>query len=111
MRPSKLDPFKDLIKKVLQDHPRLRATRLHDMIRTRGYEGSVIQVRRYVRKVRPSGGKEAFLRLSTLPGEQGQVDSGSFGKVSVGHARRSLSCFVMVLGYSRAMYARFFYDQ
>lgn len=111
VRPSKLDPFKDFIKTVLDEHPRLRATRLHDMIRARGYEGSAVQVRRYVRKVRPTGNREAFLRLSTLPGEQGQVDWGSFGKVTVGPARRSLSCFVLVLGYSRAMYARFFYDQ
>jgi len=31
--------------------------------------------------------------------------------VRVGAALRALSCFVMVLGYSRAMYARFSLDQ
>jgi hypothetical protein len=44
------------------------------MIATRGYEGSTVQVRRYVRTVRPTGKREASLILSTLPGEHGQVD-------------------------------------
>jgi len=88
----------------------LRATRVYWMVKERGYTGSEIQIRRYVHKVRPRK-KEAFLRLVTLPGEQAQVDWGSFGKINVGHARRSLSCFVMVLSYSRAMFARFFFDQ
>ncbi len=111
VRPSKLDPFKPFIAEVLEQHPRLRATRLFEMLKPRGYDGSVVQLRRYVVKIRPSSSREPFLRLSTLPGEQGQVDWGSFGKATVGHARRSLSCFVMVLGHCRAMYARFFYDQ
>jgi len=109
--PSKLDPYKAFIERTLKEHPRLRATRLFAMVKARGYDGSVVVVRRYVRKIRPAQAKEAFLRLSTMPGEQGQVDWGSFGKVDVGHARRSLSCFVMVLGESRALFARFYYDQ
>jgi hypothetical protein len=54
---------------------------------------------------------EAFLRLRTLPGEQGQVDWANFGEVHVGRARRKLSCFVITLSYSRAMYLEFFFDQ
>jgi hypothetical protein len=46
-----------------------------------------------------------------LPGEQAQVDWGHFGKIQVGAATRSLSCFVLVLSWSRAMYARFTLDQ
>lgn len=111
VRPSKLDPYKDFIRQTLEEYPTLRASRLHEMLRARGYPGSAVQVRRYVRKVRPRSTREAFLRLSTMPGEQAQVDWGSFGKVTVGQAQRTLSCFVMVLGHSRAMYARFFYDQ
>jgi hypothetical protein len=47
--------------------------------------------------VRPAAKTGAFLRLATMPGEQAQVDWGNFGKIQVGHASRSLSCFVMVL--------------
>jgi len=81
------------------------------MIRDRGYPGSAIQVRRYVRTVRPQARAEAYLRLDTLPGEQAQVDWGNFGALQIGRARRLLSCFVLVLSWSRAMYARFALDQ
>lgn len=110
VRPTIVDPYKAFIRETLEQHPRLRATRVYAMVKARGYTGSEVQIRRYVRTVRPRK-KEAFLRLSTLPGEQAQVDWGSFGKIMVGHARRTLSCFVMVLSCSRAVFARFFFDQ
>ncbi len=44
-------------------------------------------------------------------GEQAQVDWGHFGKIQVGAATRSLSCFVLVLSWSRAIFARFTLDQ
>ncbi|MEM9692223.1 MAG: hypothetical protein AAGA56_06750 [Myxococcota bacterium] len=100
VRPSQLDPYKAFIQQTLEQHPRLRATRLHEMVKARGYPGTIGQVRRYVRQVRPAARKEAFLALETLPGEQGQVDWGSFGRIQSGHASRSLSCFVMVLSWS-----------
>jgi transposase len=110
LRPRMTDPYADFIREVLVQHPRLRATRIFQMIQDRGYGGSVIQVRRFVSSIRPTH-KEAFLRLRTFPGEQGQVDWGCFGKVPVGHAQRQLSCFVITLSYSRALYFEFFFDQ
>src|SRR5204863_3904567 len=97
-------------KSIVDEHPKLRATRLHQMLRARGYAGSVVQLRRYLASIRPAQG-EAFLRLETMAGEQAQVDWGHFGKIQVGRAKRGLSCFVMVLSWSRAMYARFALDQ
>jgi transposase len=111
VRLTLLDPYKALILATLEQHPRLRATRLFEMVRDRGYPGSARQVRHYVRGVRPAARAEAYLRLETLPGEQGQVDWGNFGKITVGNAERSLSCFVMVLSCSRAVHARFALDQ
>lgn len=110
IRPTLLDPYKALVGKILDDHPKLRATRIFEMVRARGYTGSVVQLRRYVHGVRPSA-REAFLRLETMPGEQAQVDWGHFGKIQVGSAKRALSCFVLVLSWSRAIYARFALDQ
>src|SRR5947199_5449315 len=81
------------------------------MLGARGYAGSAVQVRRWVRTVRPAARAEAYLRLETLPGEQGQVDWGNFGALPIGRARRVLSCFVLVLSWSRALYARFALDQ
>jgi transposase len=109
VRPTMLDPYKDLVGRILDDHPRLRATRIFEMLRGRGYRGSVVQLRRYLRGVRPARA-EAFLRLQTLPGEQAQVDWGHFGKIQIGSAKRTLWCFVFVLAWSRAIYARFMLD-
>src|SRR3954468_14434551 len=81
---SQLDPYKGFVRETLDKHPRLRATRLYDMLTPRGYAGSVVQLRRYVRKVRPVTTKEAFLRLFTLPGEQAQVDWACFGRIQIG---------------------------
>ncbi len=111
IRPSRLDPYKAFIATTLEQYPRLRATRLFAMLRERDYPGSVVQVRRYVRTVRPAARAEAYFRLETLPAEQGQVDWGNFGAIQIGHARRVLSCFVLVLSWSRAVYARFALDQ
>lgn len=110
IRPSALDPYKAFLRATLEQYPRLRATRLWAMVRDRGYPGSVIQVQRYIRTVRPAR-TEAFLRLDTMPGEQAQVDWGHFGPIRVGSTVRSLSGFVLVLSWSRACYARFAFDQ
>lgn len=110
-RVSALDAYMAFIRGVLEQYPRLRATRLYEMLRDRGYRGSVVQLRRVVVKLRPTPRAEAYLRLRVLPGEQAQVDWGSFGKVEIGRASRALSCFVMVLSWSRAVHAAFMLDQ
>ena len=38
---------------TLEQHPRLRATRIYQMVRDRGYTGSVVQLRRAVARLRP----------------------------------------------------------
>ncbi len=110
-RASALDPYLPLVRDTLQQYPRLRATRLFEMLHDRGYKGSVVQLRRTVAKLRPAPKAEAYLRLTVMAGEQGQVDWGSFGAVDVGRSKRPLSCFVMVLSWSRAIHAAFMLDQ
>ncbi|HVR96292.1 MAG TPA: IS21 family transposase, partial [Thermoanaerobaculia bacterium] len=104
------DAFVPLITETLQRYPRLRSTILYRMLRERGYTGSVVQLRRLVRTLRPRSG-EVFLRLQSLPGEAAQVDWADFGAVDIGRARRRLSAFVLTLSYSRALYVEFFFDQ
>jgi transposase len=110
LRPSVVDPYAGFIRQTLEQHPRLRATRIYQMIRDRGYSGSITQLRRAVSVLRPMN-SEPFLKLSIFAGEQAQVDWAHFGHVMVGRAKRALSCFVMTLSYSRALYLEFFFDQ
>ena len=100
LRASMVDPYAQFIRQILEQHPRLRATRVYQMVRDRGYSGSVVQLRRAIAGMRPQV-REPFLLLNTLPGEQAQIDWAHFGHVRVGRAERALSCFVMTLAASR----------
>jgi transposase len=110
LRATMLDPYLPFARQTLEEHPRLCATRLHQMLRDRGYRGSIEQLRRVVARLRPQS-HEAFLRLQVFAGEQAQVDWAHFGSVTIGRAKRTLSCFVMTLSWSRALYLEFFFDQ
>jgi transposase len=105
-----LDPYSQIIDETLKAYPRIRSTRILQLLRDRGYTGSITLLRDLVRDRRPRA-MAAFMPLTMLPGEQGQVDWGHFGKLAVGNTERKLSCFVLVLSYSRAMYACFTFDQ
>ena len=59
-------------------------------------------------ELRPRPTPEAYLRLKTLQGEQGQVDWGFFDKVMIGGAEYRLTAFVVVLSWSRRIYLEFF---
>ena len=108
LRPSMIDPYKGFILETLTKYPTLCASRLHAMVRERGYKGSVDHFRHRVALLRPRPVAEAYLRLRTLPGEQAQVDWAFFGTVKVGRAERKLMAFVMVLSYSRMIFLRFY---
>ena len=107
---SVFDPYMEFIRHTLDQHPRLRATRIYQMIHDRGYSGSVVQLRRTVARLRPQS-REPFLQLQTFAGEQAQVDWAHFGHVMVGRAKRALSCFVMTLSYSRVSVSGVLFDQ
>jgi len=107
-RPSMLDPYAAFIIETLTKYPGLRASRLFQMVRERGYRGQPDHFRHAVARLRPRPAVEAFLRLRVLPGEQGQVDWGYFGKVRIGAALRALWAFVMVLSWSRQLFLRFY---
>ena len=100
--PSKLDPFKAQIVRLLERYPS-SAAQIFQRLREQGFDGGYSIVKAYVRTVRPTR-QPAFLKLAFAPGECAQVDWGSFGAISVGHTSRRLSFFVIVLCYSRLMY-------
>jgi transposase len=104
-RPSRLDPYKGLIVRWLDEHP-LSAQQIYQRLRDQGYEGGLTILRKYVRLIRPKKTK-AFLTLHFAPGECAQVDWGSWGTIAVGNTRRKLSFFVYVLCHSRMMYLEF----
>ncbi len=111
VRPSMVDPYMPFVFETLEEYPTLAASRLFEMIKERGYPGGPDHFRSIVAKHRPRHSAEAYLRLRTLPGEQAQVDWGSFGDIQFGKASRRLSAFVLVLSWSRQIFVRFFINQ
>jgi transposase len=110
-RVTQLDPYLAFVRDTLAQYPRLRATRLFEMVKGRGYAGSVVQLRRAVRLIRPAATAAVYRRLTVLAGEEAQIDWGAFGSMRIGRGVRPLSGFVMVLSYSRAIFALFTVDQ
>jgi transposase len=107
IRQSMADPFIPFMQETLKKYPTLAATRLYEMVKARGYGGGVDHFRDIVARYRPHEA-EAFMRVRTLAGEQGQVDWAHFGKIKIGQAERRLLAFVMVLSWSRMIFLRFY---
>lgn len=108
LRARLIDPYRVFIEQTLEKFPTLNAARLYVMVRERGYKGGAEHFRHLVAGMRPRRAAEAFLRLRTLPGEEGQCDWAHMGYLQVGRARRPLMAFLLVLSYSRRIYLRFF---
>lgn len=107
-RASIVEPYMAFIVETLAKYPTLRASRLHAMVRERGYAGAPDHFRAIVARLRPRPAAEAYLRLRTLRGEQAQCDWAHFGKLAIGRALRPLMAFVMVMSYSRHLFLRFY---
>lgn len=105
-----VDDYVAVIDEILRQYPTLRVTRLHDMLRERGFNGAVRTLRAYVATVRPTPKHEAFLRLQPLIGEQAQIDWAYVGDAAVAGGKRPLWLFVIVLSWSRAMWGELVYD-
>lgn len=72
-------------------------------MRAAGYGGSLTQLRQFVRRVRPQPPREPVRRFETSPGKQAQVDFARF-RLPWG-VRYAL---LVVLGYSRLLWLRFY---
>jgi len=110
VRACRIDAYLPFIMETLKKFPDLRASRLYAMVKQRGYQGGPDHFRHLIAYHRPRPVPEAYLRLHTLVGEQGQVDWGHFGHLQIGKAKRPLMAFVMVLSWSRRIFLRFSLD-
>jgi transposase len=108
---SELDLYKPYIVQRLTELPELTSVRLYTELAARGYTRGLTILRDYVAKVRAPRSRKAYLRIEPEPGEQAQVDWGSFGHFRIGHTQRPLSVFSMVLSWSRALFIDFALDQ
>ena len=105
-RKRKIDPHIPYLLKRIEKGV-YNARKLYHEIKKRGYAGKETQVRVFVQPHRQPRESQATVRFETEPGEQAQVDWGSFGYIKHRGKRRKLYVFIMTLGWSRAMYMEF----
>ena len=102
-RGSKLDPYKEYLRERLAEGLENCVVLLREL-RGRGYTGGYSILKEYVHPFRRPHLPQATRRFETEPGEQAQVDWGSFTYFTSEGKKKQVWAFVMVLSWSRAIY-------
>ncbi len=103
---SILEPYKQIINDYL-DQDDYQATWISDRIKRIGYPGGYDTVKHYVSNIKEQKTQLAYIRFETEPGLQAQVDWGDFQIQGPYGKTDTVYAFILVLGYSRAMYVEF----
>ena len=111
VRSSKLDPFREMIKEALDKYPTVKAPVILNLIKQKGFDGEITIVRQYLRHLRGSRNKQAFIRFESRPGQQMQIDWGHFGSLAYGSSLRKLYALAVIESYSRMLYVCFTHSQ
>ncbi len=104
---SKLDPFVEKIKELLESYPGITGQRVYEELRDAGYQGGISIVRDRLRLMRPKPKHEPVVRFETEPGQQGQMDWSPYTIRFTRSGTQKVQCFSYILGYSRRHYIDF----
>jgi transposase len=103
--PSKLDPFKEEVERLLRSDHRMPGTRIRELLAELGYEGGKTILDDHLREVRPRfAPRRTYQRTVYRPGEICQFDLWEpRAEIPVGHDQTRRAWVVTsALGYSRA---------
>lgn len=105
-KPSKLDPYKPTIDKMISNgifNCVVILERLHEL----GYTGGITIIKDYVKDMRPAKSSPAVRRYETPPGKQAQMDWGITHYIDEHGVIHKTPVFIMILGNSRCKYLEF----
>lgn len=105
-----LDPYEEMLQKLVRDDEAMKAPAVLERLRAAGFSGGITVVRDRLREIRPRVQHEPFLTLEHPPGKQVQIDWFDAGFILPGVPRR-VSGFVAVLPCSRMLYLEFVLSQ
>ena len=106
-RPSKLDPFKEQIKKWIKEDHCTNCEVIFARLQKMGYSGGISILKEYVHPLRPAvAGHAPVQRYETKPGEQVQFDWGECVYELEGKTHKFYG-FTAILGYSRMRFVTF----
>jgi len=105
---SKLDPYKTAIQELMRIGI-YNANTILERIRKMGYDGGITILKDYLSPLRPPALRfeTAVRRYEAKPGKQAQMDWGILKYKDKKGRICKISCFVMILGYSRMRYVEF----
>jgi len=112
-RPGKLDPFKPVIRELLEQWPAASSVVIEQRIKKLGYAGENTILRQYMATLRKVGNPppRAFVRIESSPGECFQIDWGHFDSLDYEGDKRKLYAFCCVECHSRRLYVEFTHSQ
>jgi transposase len=107
-RPSKLDPFKDQVRRWVREDHLYNCETMLLRLRAQGYTGQISILKDFVRPLRPPAAatRRPVIRYETKPGEQLQFDWGEFTYEQDGKTHKVFG-FTAVLSYSRMRFVCF----
>lgn len=111
-RPSKLEPYYDLINELVKEDPEINAPVVLQRIQDKGFDGEITILRLYLQTIRRKNiTRQSFIRFESKPGEQMQVDWGHFGVLDYNGHRRKLYALAIIESHSRMIYVFFTHSQ
>jgi transposase len=111
-RSSKLDPYRDRIKLMLEQWPKINAPVVLQKISEQGFEGGITIVRAYLQQLRgESSHRQVFIRYESKPGEQMQIDWGHLPSIGYEGIARKLYMLAVIESHSRRFFLYFSHSQ
>ncbi|MCK5784477.1 MAG: IS21 family transposase [Desulfobacterales bacterium] len=110
-RPSKLDPFKEEIERLLAINEDVSAVVIKQRLDEMEFDGGITIVKDYLQTIRKKNPPQAFIRFESKPGEQIQIDWGHFGSLSYDGTNRKLYVLAVIECHSRMLYVEFTHSQ
>ena len=111
-RISKLDPYRQIIKEMVKQYPKINAPVVLRQIKEKGFDGEITIVRDYLRTLKQDTiSKQAFIRFESNPGQQMQIDWGHFGSLGYGKTLRKLYALAVIESHSRMLHISFTHSQ
>ncbi|MDQ6661883.1 MAG: IS21 family transposase [Chloroflexota bacterium] len=106
-RRSKLDPFKEQVKKWIEEDHCYNCEAMFPRLLAMGYKGSLTVLKQFVHPLRPAaGGHYPVVRYETKPAEQVQFDWGEYKYEQYG-VQHKFYGFTAILSYSRMRFVTF----
>jgi transposase len=111
-RGSKLDPFKPVIRELLDQCPRVSSVVIAQRIQPLGYTGGRSILQDYLMTLRRiEHPPHAYVRVESSPGDCFQIDWGHFGAIDYQGDSRKLYAFCCIECHSRRLYVEFTHSQ